>query len=64
MHAISNAWDNVSFGCNFNGQYAATLDDPLHFCNSGMFQYMGQVGFLGMQDKERENLETIVSSEI
>ena len=64
MHAIQNAWDNVSFGCNHNGVYSGTLDDPLHFCNSGMFQYMGQVGYLGMQEQERDRLEKLVAAEI
>jgi hypothetical protein len=60
MHAIHNAFDNISFGSNRNQIYSATLDDPLHFCNSGLFQYMGQVGYLGMQEKEREDLESLV----
>ena len=64
MHAIRNAFDRLSFGTNYNKRYAATLDDPLHFCNSGLFQYMGQVAYLGMQDKEREELESIVLSQI
>jgi hypothetical protein len=64
MHAIRNAFDRISFGTNINKIYSATLDDPLHFCNSGLFQYMGQVAYLGMQDKEREGLEAIVLSQV
>ena len=53
-----------SQNCNTNGIVAATLDDSLHFCDSGLFKYMGEVGYLGMQDKERETLENIVLSQI
>jgi hypothetical protein len=64
MHAIENAFDSISFGANQNKIHTATLDDPLHFCNGGMFLYMGQVAYLGMQDKEREALESIVLSQV
>jgi hypothetical protein len=64
MHAIRNAFDLISFGTNSNKIFSATLDDPLHFCNSGLFEYMGKVGYLGMQLKEREYLESIILSQL
>jgi hypothetical protein len=64
MHAIDNAFDNISFGSNRNKIHSATLDDILHYCNGGMFLYMGQVGYLGMQEKEREQVESIVLSQL
>ena len=64
MHDIHNAFDHIGFGSNDNKILSATLDDPLHFCNSGLFQYMGQVGYLGMQDKEREELESLALSQV
>ena len=64
MHAIRNAFDRIGFGTNQNKILSATLDDPLHFCNSGFFLYMGQVAYLGMQDKEREDFESIVLAQL
>jgi hypothetical protein len=63
-HAIRNAFDCIGFGTNHNKILSATLDDPLHFCNSGFFMYMGQVAYLGMQDKEREDFESIVLAQL
>ncbi len=37
MHPIRNAWYPISFGCNKNGVFGATLDDPMHFNESGLF---------------------------
>jgi hypothetical protein len=64
MHAIRNAFDRLRFGSNHNGIFAATLDDPLHFCNSGLFAYMGQVAYLGMQAKEREQFESLLLAQL
>jgi hypothetical protein len=64
MHAIRNAFDNVRFGSNPNGICFATLDDALHFCNSGFFLYMGEVAYLGMQGKEREDFESLMLAQL
>jgi hypothetical protein len=64
MHAIKNAFDPIGFGTNHNKIFAATLDDPLHFCNSGFFACLGQVAYLGMQEKERQDFESIVLEQL
>ena len=37
MHPLRNAWDPIGFGSNKNGIFGATLDDPMHFNESGLF---------------------------
>jgi hypothetical protein len=37
MHPLRNAWDHIGFGSNKNGILRATLDDPMHFNESGLF---------------------------
>jgi hypothetical protein len=37
MHPLRNAWNSIGFGSNKNGIYSATLDDPMHFNESGLF---------------------------
>ena len=37
MHPLHNAWDLTGFGSNRQGVFGATLDDPLHFNESGLF---------------------------
>jgi hypothetical protein len=37
MCPIWNAWCPVSFGSNKNGIFGATLNDPMHFNESGLF---------------------------
>jgi hypothetical protein len=64
MHAIRNAFDNMRFGSNQNGMCFATLDDALHFCNSGFFLCMGEVALLGMQGKEREGFESLMLAQL
>ena len=64
MHAIRNAFDSLSFGSNQNGIFYATLDDALHFCNSGFFMCMGEVAYLGMQGKEREEFESLMLAQL
>ena len=37
MHPLHNAWDSIGFGSNTHGIFGATLDDPMHFNESGLF---------------------------
>ena len=60
MYPIKNAWTDVCFGSNENGVYRATLDDPMHYCDSGSFFYLIQVAFLSMTTKERLEMEDII----
>ena len=62
MYPIVNAWNEVSFGANVNGIYRATLDDPMHYCDSGSFFYIIQVAFLSMTNSERTEMEKIVQT--
>jgi hypothetical protein len=64
MHAIRNAFDSVPFGSNQNRMCFAALDDALHFCNSGFFLCMGEVAYLGMQGKEREDFESLMLAQL
>ena len=64
LHPIRNAFESLSFGVNGAGIHTATLDDPLHFCNSGLFMYMGETGYLGMTTLERKLFEERVQAQI
>jgi hypothetical protein len=37
MHPLRNIWNPIDFGANKNGIFGATLDDPMHFIESGLF---------------------------
>ena len=60
MYPISNAWENTCFGSNTNGIYNCTLDDPMHYCDAGLFLYLSQVAFLSCTETERLRLEAII----
>lgn len=60
MYPISNAWSNVCFGANKAGIYRASLDDPMHYSDSGAFLYLAQVTFLSMTQSERLEMEKII----
>lgn len=60
MYPIENAWSAVSFGANPNGIYGASLDDPMHYCDSGSFKYLAEVIFGSMTKTEREKIETMI----
>ena len=60
MYAIDNAWANICFGTNAGGIYGATLDDPMHYCDSGSFKYIAEVAFLSMQKLESGKFETLI----
>jgi hypothetical protein len=59
-YPINNAWSKVCFGANKEGIFRATLDDPMHYCDSGSFLYLAQVAFLSMTDGERLEMERII----
>ena len=62
MYPINNAWTNISFGSNLHGIYRASLDDPMHYLDSGSFLYLSQVAFLSMTDTERSKMERIIKN--
>jgi hypothetical protein len=63
MYPVDNAWSNVCFGSNINGIYRASLDDPMHYCDSGSFLYLSQVAFLSMtHQSERSEMEEIIKT--
>ena len=57
-YPVHNAWSKVTFGANINGIHRAALDDPMHYNASGLFPYLSEVAFKGLQPKEAEQLET------
>lgn len=57
LYPVPNAWSNVSFGSNINGIHRATLDDPMHYNSSGLFQYLAEIAFGGLLPKEQEEVE-------
>jgi hypothetical protein len=59
-YPIRNAWSKVSFGSNKDGIYRATLDDPMHYMDSGSFLYLAQVAFLSMTEGDRLQMENII----
>ena len=61
-YAVNNAWSHVCFGRNPEGVYRATLDDPMHYCDSGSFMYLAKVAFLSMTETERVEMEGIIKS--
>lgn len=60
MYAIENAWSTICFGTNEGGIYSATLDDPMHYCDSGSFKYLAEVAFLSMQKVESGKMENFI----
>jgi hypothetical protein len=60
MYPIQNAWSSISFGANHDGIYRATLDDPMHYCDSGSFAYLADVVFGSMTPTERGDMEEII----
>ena len=62
MYPIQNAWFDVCFGANPNGIFRATLDDPMHYLDSGSYLYMAKVCFLFMTDTERSRIESVIRS--
>ena len=57
VYPINNAWSQISFGCNTNGIFRATLDDPMHYSSSGMFMYLATVSFKALQPSEAKKVE-------
>ena len=60
MYAVKNAFTKMDFGANQNGVFSATVDDIMHFHESGYFLYLAQVAYLSMVDKERESIEEVI----
>lgn len=60
MYPIKNAWSVIDFGANPEGIFRASMDDPMHYCDSGTFLYLAQVVFLSMTESERTGIEKII----
>ena len=57
IYPVKNAWFPISFGATTNGIYEATLDDPFHFSESGMFMYLISVAFKGLLPADAKKIE-------
>jgi hypothetical protein len=62
MHPLRNAWNPISFGANKNGIYGATLDDPMHFNESGLFDGVTKAFYGCFTDKELNKFEETTRS--
>jgi hypothetical protein len=56
-----NAWSELTFGANEDGIHRATVDDFMHYFESGVGMYVGKVAFLGMTKSERKKIEVLTS---
>jgi hypothetical protein len=57
MHPLRNAWDPIGFGSNKNGIFAATLDDPMHFNESGLFDGITKAFYGCFTEEELKKFE-------
>jgi hypothetical protein len=62
MYPITNAWSDICFGANRQGIYSATLDDPMHYLESGSMLYVAEVAFLSLTNNERKEVENNIRS--
>ena len=61
-YKTQNAWTPISFGANADGIHRATVDDFMHYFESGLGMYVGKVAFLGLTKSERKKVEAITSN--
>jgi hypothetical protein len=57
LYPIENAWYKISFGSNANGIYLAAVDDPFHFSEAGLFEYLLRVAFKGLLPADAKRVE-------
>jgi hypothetical protein len=57
MHPLKNAWYPVGFGSNKNGIFGATLDDPMHFNESGLFDSVTKAFYSCFTPEELKKFE-------
>jgi hypothetical protein len=62
-YPVHNAWSRISFGSNTDGIYRATLDDPMHYNSSGLFQYLMEIAFKGLLPQEALSVEKTMRRE-
>jgi hypothetical protein len=62
MHPLHNAWNSISFGANKNGIYGATLDDPMHFNESGLFDGVTKAFYGCFTEEELKKFEETTRS--
>ena len=53
LHPLRNAFEGVSFGANRHGVFVATAEDHLHSAEAGVIDYINQVAYGFMSQKER-----------
>ena len=57
MHPLRNAWDPICFGSNKNGKFGATLDDPIHFNEPGLFDGVAKAFYGCFTEEEMKTFE-------
>ena len=57
LHPLRNAFDGVCFGANMHGVHLATAEDHLHSTEAGVIQYINDVTYGMMTDKESTAFE-------
>jgi hypothetical protein len=57
MHPLHNAWEPIGFGSNKNGIFGATLDDPMHFNESGLFDGVTKAFYGCFTEEELKKFE-------
>jgi hypothetical protein len=57
MHPLRNAWDPIGFGSNKHGIFGATLDDPMHFNESGLFDGVTKAFYGCFTEEELKKFE-------
>jgi hypothetical protein len=57
MHSLLNAWEHIGFGSNKNGIFRATLDKPMHFNESGLFNVVTKAFYGCFTEEELKKVE-------
>jgi hypothetical protein len=62
MHPLKNAWNLIGFGANENGIVGATLDDPMHFYESGLIDGVTKAFYGCFTEEELKKFEATTRS--
>jgi len=63
-YAVENAFANIDFGGWSAGIYEATVDNFMHSSELGMIKSICSVVYDGLQKKEKETLESLISAKL
>ena len=63
-YAIANAFSDIDFGGWSAGIYEATVDDFMHSTELGMIKSICSVVYDGLQKKEKEALESLITAKL